>query len=113
MLDECVDKADTSHRFERVACLQLLGILNQETRNQPSGEAKISKPIGLTASWIWSHDPERYAIDNFDKARDFLVNGASFQNTNLPSGYTYKPWTIDEVLEKAAKGEFPLEGDWE
>ncbi|KAJ5808969.1 hypothetical protein N7474_010238 [Penicillium riverlandense] len=103
-------------RFERVSCLQLLGILNQETRHL-SAHAKAStahtKPIGLMAAWIWRHNPERYAIENYEAARTHLEDGKPFQNSNIPPGHVYQPWTIDEMLRVIAAGELHLDGDWE
>ncbi|KAJ5679750.1 hypothetical protein N7462_007994 [Penicillium macrosclerotiorum] len=102
-------------RFERVACLQKLGVINQEMRHR-SADAKISqaKPVGLLGAWIWRHDPERYAIDTYSRALDHLLCGSPFQNTNIPSGLVYKPWTVDELLKTREAGEeIDLDGDWE
>lgn len=107
---------DCSPRFERVSCLQLLGILNQETRHlSANGKASTvhTKLIGLMAAWIWRHNPERYAIENYEAARAHLEDGKPFQNSNIPPGYVYKPWTIDEMLRATAAGELHLDGDWE
>ncbi|KAH0042719.1 monooxygenase, partial [Aureobasidium melanogenum] len=102
-------------RFERVACLQLLGVLNHELRNR-SAEANASqtKPIGILGSWIWRHDPEEYAIQNYEKAKAHLTNGTEFVNTNIPPGHIYTPWTIDEILKAKEMGEqVVLGGDWD
>lgn len=67
-----------------------------------------------TASWIWSHNPELYANKKYDEALAHVVDGTPFQNSNVPTGYTYQSWTIDELLAlKEAGKEIPLEGDWE
>ncbi|KAJ5125332.1 hypothetical protein N7526_007509 [Penicillium atrosanguineum] len=102
-------------RFERVACLQKLGVVNHELRNR-SSNADVSQtmPVGLLGSWIWSHDPERYAIDNYGKVLAHLKNGTPFQSTNIPPGHVYKPWTIDELLQAKESGkEIELDGDWD
>ncbi|KAJ5809706.1 uncharacterized protein N7503_001924 [Penicillium pulvis] len=102
-------------RFERVACLQLLGVLNHEMR-QRSSDAKTSqaKPVGLLGTWIWQHDPEQYAIANYSKALANLDIGSPFDNTNIPAGYVYQPWTIDELLKSMEVGEeIVLKGNWE
>lgn len=104
-----------SYRFERVSCLQLLGVLNHEMRNR-SANANISqtKPIGILGSWIWKHDPEQYAIENYEKALAHLETGSEFRNTNIPPGHVCRPWTIDEVLKaKEAGKEIVLDGDWD
>lgn len=83
---------------------------------QRSSNARASqaKPVGLLGSWIWQHDPELYAIENYSKALDNLVSGSPFRNTNIPAGYVYQPWTIDEVLKAMEMGEeIVLDGDWE
>ncbi|KAJ5931007.1 hypothetical protein N7466_006500 [Penicillium verhagenii] len=102
-------------RFERVACLQMLGVLNHQMRHR-SADAKVSqaKPIGLLGAWIWQHSPEQYAIENYQLALANLAGQGSFQNTNTPPGYIYKPWTIDELLKATEEGEeIVLDGDWE
>lgn len=102
------------HRFERVSCLQLLGVLNHEMRNR-SANADVSqtKPIGILSSWIWKHDPERYVIQNYEKAKAHLTSGSEFANTNIPRGHVYRPWTIDMVLKAKEKGENALDGEWD
>ncbi|KAL7940961.1 putative monooxygenase [Trichoderma barbatum] len=102
-------------RFERVSCLQLLGVLNHEMRNR-SADASISqtKPIGILGSWIWKHDPEKYAEENYAKVFAHLTTGSEFLNTNIPPGHVCQPWTIDEVLRTKQEGrEIVLHGDWE
>ena len=48
--------------------------------------------------WLIKHDPEQYAYDNYGKAVDYLSSGAPFQNTNIPPGLVYQPWSIDQFL---------------
>lgn len=63
--------------------------------------------------WINLHDPEQYVYDNWRKCVNHVVSGAPFENTNTPPGYTYVPWTIDELLGAAAEErEMVDEGDW-
>ncbi|OKL62091.1 hypothetical protein UA08_02977 [Talaromyces atroroseus] len=102
-------------RFERVSCLQLLGILNHEMRNRSANaSASQTKPIGILGSWIWKHDPEQYAIENYEKALANLTSGVEFVNTNIPPGHVCRPWTIDEVLKAKETGkEVVLDGDWD
>jgi hypothetical protein len=102
-------------RFERVACIQLLGVLNHEMRQRSSNaKASQAKPIGLLGSWVWQHDPEQYVIENYSKALANLTSGDLFHNTNIPAGYAYQPWTIDGVLKAMEMGEeIVLDGDWD
>ncbi|KAJ5088739.1 hypothetical protein N7456_012355 [Penicillium angulare] len=102
-------------RVERVHCLQLLGVLNHEMRGvSADAQPSQAKPVGLLGSWIWNHNPEQYAIDNYENALACLTDARPFSNTNTPPGYVYQSWTIDSILEARKMGkEFVLEGDWE
>jgi hypothetical protein len=99
--------------------LQKLGVVNQESfqRSDPDILVGNTQPRGiraLLASWVWNHDPEKYAIENYDKAVAFLLENFPFNNTNIPRGHVYKPWTLDELLDiKEAGGEIGLDGLWE
>ncbi|KAI3394531.1 hypothetical protein diail_2580 [Diaporthe ilicicola] len=69
---------------------KLLGFLNQtnflkpETRTGAGGGSIAPKP--QYGRWIWAHNPERYAYENYGKALRNLVEGTPFQNTNIPPG---------------------------
>ncbi len=72
------------------------------------GSFKVS--IG---EWCFGFDPERYAYENYGKALSHLVSGTPFKNTNTPPGYTYKPWTIQEMFQDISEGKtLKLEGQW-
>jgi len=59
------------------------------------------------------HDPEQYVYENYRKAVDHLNSGALFENTNVPPGLVYKPWTIDQFLGAVGeKQRIMLDGDW-
>jgi hypothetical protein len=63
--------------------------------------------------WIWSHDAEKYAYENYDKASENLLNGTQFTNVNIPPGYVYKPWKVEELLAMQQAGKIPVDqGDW-
>lgn len=67
----------------------------------------------MPGDWLWGHDPEVYAEENFEKALAHLKDGAPFQSTNRPKNIEYKPWTIDSLSEALEKGEPTiLQGDW-
>ncbi|KAF2209569.1 hypothetical protein CERZMDRAFT_46749 [Cercospora zeae-maydis SCOH1-5] len=104
-------------RADRVSCAQLLGYVNA-ARVQKTDFEKVgkdpSKVQHKTPKWLWALDPERYAEENYAKAKGSLeVGGQEFRNTNIPEGFMVKPWTIEEVeaLQRAGK-EIELEGDW-
>jgi hypothetical protein len=93
--------------------LQKIGILNALSRSLPADEEEPKAAhAGLLGAWLWKHDPERYAIDNYGKALEHLNNGAPFQNTNLPRGYVHKPWTIETLLNSTNEQELELNSDW-
>ena len=63
--------------------------------------------------WIFTHDPEQYAIDNYAKAAVCVMDGMEFDNTNIPSGHVPTLWTMEEVLALEAEGKkFDLLGGW-
>ncbi|KAK6398138.1 hypothetical protein LTR65_003218 [Meristemomyces frigidus] len=98
-------------RFERVSCLQAFGVLNQARHNTQISDKPRPPHLGR---WILEHDPEEYVRQKYDTALASLKNGTPFQNTNIPSGLVYTPWTIDGLLEAAERGERTvLDGDWD
>ncbi|KAH8705249.1 hypothetical protein BGW36DRAFT_392919 [Talaromyces proteolyticus] len=114
-------KVHNKLRYERVACLQKLGICNQATqygqKSSGSGETK-SKPKYirmLMAPWTWKHDPENYAEEKYHDALAALKDDrVPFQNTNVPHGCVHKPWNFESLLKSLEDGAEPdLEGDWE
>ena len=105
-----------SQSFERVACAQRSGFKNREKWHNMDFEEAKKHPERLAMAvgrWINSHDPETYAYDNYRKCANHVVSGAPFQSTNIPPGYNYEPWTIDELLH-AADGQHETvdPGDW-
>ncbi|KAH7050052.1 hypothetical protein B0J12DRAFT_728344 [Macrophomina phaseolina] len=53
------------------------------------------------------------ALDMYDAAASHLEKGSLFANTNIPSGYKYKPWKIQDLLAASDRGEKVVdEGDW-
>ena len=106
----------SSHRFERVCCCQLLGFVNQKIRHRTDWKAAATKPSRIQASygkWLWQHDAEDYAYENYGKALRHLLTHEPFQNTNIPPGYTYRPWSINELLSiEGEPKDIEVEGDW-
>lgn len=59
------------------------------------------------------HNPERYAYVNYGNALRNIVDGTPFQNTNIPPGYVYKPWTLQDIYNTLAEGKkLKFDGDW-
>jgi hypothetical protein len=93
-----------------------MGFVNQETYQHTNWDAVAKNPNTIKAkygSWIWAHDAEKYAYENYGKAFHSVVSGAHFENSNIPPGHALKPWTIDELLELQSQGKsLELDGDW-
>lgn len=103
-------------RFERVSSAQKMGFRHRETFHNTDWDAVAKNPDILshtTATWIMRHNPEQYAYDNYGKVVNHLLKGAPFENTNLPPGYKYKPWTVKELMDASDRKQ-PIvdEGDW-
>ncbi len=69
--------------------------------------------------WIYSHDPETYAYENYDKIVEGLRNGTPLDEDdrippNYPPGYKYSPWNIEKIMDDMRAGQsFELgSGDW-
>ncbi|PYH95250.1 FAD/NAD(P)-binding domain-containing protein [Aspergillus ellipticus CBS 707.79] len=102
-------------RFVRVSCLQKLGLINQNgySRGVEKGESQPKTLRYMTAPWIWKHDPEPYAEENYGKVLEHLQRGTPFQDTNIPPGHVYRDWSIDEILALQERGEeVVLDGEW-
>ncbi|PIA99770.1 hypothetical protein CB0940_02474 [Cercospora beticola] len=105
-------------RYQRVACSQKAAFVNSEILARANMEeisknpekAKIHYP-----KWLFMHDPEKYAYDNYGSAVANLLSGAPFQNTNIPPGHKFSVWTMEGVLEEYRSGKKAadfLDGDW-
>ncbi|ROV98747.1 hypothetical protein VMCG_06705 [Cytospora schulzeri] len=110
-------KAHGKLRFERVSCCQLLGFINQSNYLRPEwgqnaiGDGSSVKP--QYGWWIWAHNAERYAYDNYGKAFRSLVDGTPFENTNIPPGYQCQSWTLNDIYSRLDRGEkLIFKGDW-
>ncbi|KAM3421293.1 hypothetical protein BST61_g1694 [Cercospora zeina] len=106
-------------RADRVSCAQLLGYVNAARVHKTDFEKVGKDPTQVqhkTPKWLWALDPEKYAVENYEKAKGRVLEGGGkeeFRNTNIPEGFVVRPWTIGEVegLLRAGK-EIELEGDW-
>lgn len=104
-------------RFERISCCQLIGFINQshfinpDWAKQTKGDASNVRPE--YGWWILGHNPEHYAYANYGLTLRHLAEGTPFRNTNIPPGYVYKPWTLQEIYDTLDRGEeLRFEGDW-
>ncbi|KAL6702431.1 hypothetical protein ACN47E_001860 [Coniothyrium glycines] len=104
-------------RFERVSCAQKLGLKNRELLHKTDWNYVKQHPEVLGSlyykKWINEHNPAKYAVENYNKCAEHILEGKPFENTNYVPGYKYKPWTVRDVLELSTKGERIVdEGDW-
>jgi 2-polyprenyl-6-methoxyphenol hydroxylase-like FAD-dependent oxidoreductase len=105
-------------RYERVSCSQKLSFvnaevlrgLNMEDITQDPEKARVRFP-----KWVFQHDPESYVYEKYGQAFAHLVLDEKFENTNLPPGHKFRPWTIEKIKEDARNGNSVaelLDGDW-
>ncbi|KAF2489511.1 FAD/NAD(P)-binding domain-containing protein [Lophium mytilinum] len=110
-------------RFIRNACAQKMGFANAELmQNTKLDEAKIDpqKARPRLAKWVYFHDPEAYAYENYEKAVSGIKQGIPQDENleiepNFPKGYRYDAWSIEDIQEDKKNGK-PLNlgaGDWE
>uniref|UniRef100_L2FUI0 FAD binding domain protein n=1 Tax=Colletotrichum fructicola (strain Nara gc5) TaxID=1213859 RepID=L2FUI0_COLFN len=112
--------------FSLAACLKMGGkesaniatkpfflTMSLALREQPA--AKNPRSIAkFTGAWLLKHDPEVYAYENYEACAAYLLHGKDFKNSNTVPGFPFKLWTVQELLEKADKGESidDDKGDW-
>lgn len=99
-----------------MTCAQKMGFKNRENFHNTDWDAVAKNPSSILKQvdrWVSEHNPEQYAYDSYDKCSDYILSGKPFQNTNTPPGHTFKPWTVDELLAYAERGErITDDGDW-
>jgi hypothetical protein len=101
-----------------VSTLQRFGFVNRQVLHNVDVDLFEKNPEILPmkmSRWIWAHDPVQYAHDNFAKALAAITDGTVFENTNLPNGHKYEPWTITSELEREKQGlgsTLYSTGDW-
>nr|POE70869.1 fad-dependent monooxygenase mdpd [Quercus suber] len=105
-------------RYERVSCVQKMAFVNSELMGATDWDEVKKNPAQVRLrfpKWVFRHDPEAYVYENFAKAREHVLVGTEFKNTNIPPGFSFKPWTIEEIHEDVLAGkrinDF-LQGDW-
>ncbi|KAG2009367.1 hypothetical protein GB937_007770 [Aspergillus fischeri] len=103
-------------RFERVSCAQKMGFHHREKFHNTDWDEVARNPDILsktTANWIMRHNPEQYAYENYDSCARHILEGKDFQNTNIPLGYRYEPWTVKELMDASDRHEPVVDkGDW-
>ena len=102
----------TLHRFNRTACAQKIGFANAELLQKTDwAQVKIDprKSSPRLPKWIWEHDAERHAHDNYQNCVENLRNGIRMEDDerippNYPKGYKFEPWSIDEIMRDLKEG---------
>jgi hypothetical protein len=113
----------THRRFIRNSCAQKLGFSNAELLQDTDWDKVKLDPRRAAPKlpkWVWSHDPEAYAYENYEKAAQSMKKGIKMEDENsfepnYPKGYKYEPWSIEKVMEDMRAGK-PIDlgpGDWE
>jgi hypothetical protein len=106
-----------STRFERTSCAQKAGFKNREKWEIDDFEHAKKDPMASAQSigrWLSEHDPEQYVYDNWQACLNYVTSGALFQNTNLPPGYNYEPWTMKGLMKMSKDGQIAADpGDWD
>lgn len=109
-------------RFIRNACAQKIGFHNanllQDTKwDDVKANARAANPA--MPKWIWSHDPEKYAYENYDKVVELVKQNKRLDEDetippNYPPGYRYEPWDIETIMKNKQAG-IPFDlgpGEW-
>ncbi|CRG84899.1 hypothetical protein PISL3812_02074 [Talaromyces islandicus] len=121
---DCLTKATKVHnklRFQRVSILQQTGFVNREelhtTNIAATAQGYESTNIGFfkIGRWVWNHNPEHYARDNYMACLAHIESGVPFLNTNLPPGHTYRPWSMESETKRMQAGirsDLKENGDW-
>lgn len=110
-------------RYIRNSCAQKLGFSNADLLQETDWDTvKIDprKAAPKLPKWVWEHDPEAYAYENYWKAVESMKKGVKMEDEtsfepNYPRGYKYKPWTIDQIVSAKMAG-MPVDlggGDWD
>ncbi|GKZ22571.1 hypothetical protein AbraCBS73388_008732 [Aspergillus brasiliensis] len=117
--ENCADGAKVHEllRYQRVTVIQRTGFANRRELHRPTDELpKNIEDLMRQGKWIWCHNPERYATENYTQAHASLKSGAPFQNTNLPPGHKFEDWTLEDEVEKEKMGiavpDLKQNGDW-
>ncbi|KAF4468811.1 FAD binding domain [Fusarium albosuccineum] len=104
-------------RYQRTALVQRCGFANKSALHDNTMEdivASDRKPLDY-GKWLWAHNAERYATENFDLALASLVSGNPFENTNLPPGHQFEDWDVGKEETGACKfatKDLRSNGDW-
>jgi hypothetical protein len=108
--------------FERTSILQQAGFINRDELHHADLDEIAKQPesgdVGFfkLGRWVWGHQPEKYARDNYQNCLNYLQkNRSEFHNTNMPPGHVYQPWSMESENARMAAGrrsDLKSNGDW-
>lgn len=112
----------TQRRFIRNSCAQKLGFSNAELLQDTDWDKVKLDPRRAQPKlpkWVWGHDPEAYAYENYTKSAESMKKGIDMKDEtsfepNYPKGYKYEPWSIEKIMDDMRAGR-PIDlgpGDW-
>lgn len=95
--------------FERTSILQQAGFINRDELHDANLDDIAEQPesdIGFfkIGRWVWDHNPELYAAENYAKCLQHLRDGSEFRSTNIPPGHVYRPWSMESENARRAAG---------
>ena len=101
--------------------MQQTGFLNREELHTADVSALQENPQNTTIGffkigrWVWNHNPEAYARENYEACLAHLTEGTPFKNSNVPVGHVYQPWSLESEnkrMEAGVKSNLKQNGDW-
>ncbi|KAF7548609.1 hypothetical protein G7Z17_g6938 [Cylindrodendrum hubeiense] len=93
-------------RYHRTSLTQRMGWETRHRWHQTDWEAVKKNPEFLRMpqpGWLYGHDAEKYAGEKYEEAASHILNGTPFVSTNIPEGYVYEEWTVEEMMAKENK----------
>ncbi|KAE8452056.1 hypothetical protein EG329_002221 [Mollisiaceae sp. DMI_Dod_QoI] len=115
-------RAHIRFRFIRTTCAQKLGFANADLFQETNWEkVKLNprKATPMLPKWVFSHDPEKYAEENYEKAILSIKNDVPWYvddslPPNYPAGYKFEPWSIEQIIEDKKNGRETVlgAGEW-
>ncbi|KAF2461171.1 hypothetical protein BDY21DRAFT_140326 [Lineolata rhizophorae] len=102
-------------RYARATLAQKIGFETRDVWHKTDWELAAKNPQSVSMplpNWLFGHDPQKYAYDDFDAAAQAIKNGTTYVPTNLPPpGERHRvndfkpqdasPWLRGEIVPRA------------
>lgn len=107
--------------FVRCACAQYLGFANAELLQGKNRDRIKRNPRAspMLPRWVYSHDPEKYAYEYYDRAVASMQKGIAIEDEdvippNYPPGYHYSPFDVEQIMRDMEEDRYVelSPGDW-